>query len=289
MSRFESFEWPFHTHRSRIFQPFINSSSLSIYATITIYMERQLSFGGDRLQAMQGIFTAFQGRSVTPSRGSLGVFDCHFWGIPIFSNLEMPGLIERVSFGYGFPFDVTDACPEGPYSAFLSWSWASHEKPGEGITYGDYWHSGAFNNTIYEWSAPYILATTILGTRVDVENFTQLYRDYTQFLPHLEITSWSVWATFARYPHANYSEFTTDYGYVRGGCGAHESHGYCCLIASGIVLTMRVTGMGKGSLPCIFRLKKTPGRQERGTSRMSWLCDWAVCYWKKRARVPFVA
>ena len=212
-----------------------------IYTSIKDFFKRRLSYDSDRLFAMQGIMTALRGKDMLCFDGlknsSLGRFENHFWGIPIISRPKIDGPnSEGVSFRHGLLFWVHGLPQQSYITEFPTWSWAGHNLPSSDVTSKADSISLSFMNgegigfldfAIFEWTPCSLLATTTWGTCIDADGFYKLSDDYGQFLPRLIITSWSVWATFRRFPNVECSNFqrARSVGPEGSGCSTHPIHG----------------------------------------------------------------
>jgi hypothetical protein len=163
-----------------------------VYANISKYWEKQLTFESDRINAIQGILTAYEGKQ--RRRQVKGhVLNTHFWGIPVFSNNDWPQTAERSSFKQGLLFTYRGFRPDenARSRTFPTWSWAGRSETKRSTLDFEY----IYRDFISKWSSSLIYATHKLGQSVEIGKFTGISQDYKDFLPHLHITSWTLWAT----------------------------------------------------------------------------------------------
>lgn len=212
-----------------------------VYTSIKDFFKRRLSYDSNRLIAIQVIMTALQGQDMssfdTFKTSWLSRFENHFWGILILSRPETGGANSKgVSFRHGLLFSINGLPRQSYITEFPAWSWAGHNLPSSDATlkadsispdfiYGE---SGYFfDRAIFGWTPSSLLATTTSGTCIDVDGFYKLSDDYEQFLPRLDITSWSFWATFRRFPNVECSNFQRARSVDPEvfGCSTHPVHG----------------------------------------------------------------
>lgn len=175
---------------------YLGDSPLTIYKRIEEFWIRKLSFRGERLDAMQGVFGAFQ--RMNTSHINSPFFKTHFWGIPVFLDTHNPQNSGHKSFKSGLLFAYCWEAAGDFNDAFPSWSWAGREPPhfinGQSLRFAE---ARGPSSAITKWSTPLIRATKTDGTEVEVGEFTQLSSNYKDFRTHIDITSWSIWTFIA--------------------------------------------------------------------------------------------
>jgi hypothetical protein len=144
-----------------------------IYDRIEEYTLRNLSYPGDILNALDGIFGAF-------SR-SMESFKNHFWGIPIFGILEDDSRAWTKSFLRGLAWLVKIPAERRP-GLWPSWSWA--------IVMGGSVNFALRHNAILSQDLPSVTMMHRKGANQSISNYVEGQRNHAEYHPWMDITTW---------------------------------------------------------------------------------------------------
>jgi hypothetical protein len=154
----------------------IGESAWDIHSRIGEYLERELSYPGDILNAFNGIFSAFD--------RSMQGFGSHFWGIPILSTHSETSLYQWTqSFVTGLTWFVEKPCNRRP-GPWPSWSWTA--VMGNRVWFDA--HRGAMNLELLN-----LLTCTFTrsnGAKESISEYLQGKRDYTEYDRCVDVTTW---------------------------------------------------------------------------------------------------
>jgi hypothetical protein len=151
----------------------VGKTASDIYTRIEEYSQRQLSYPKDRLDAIEGIFTAFQDR--------IHGYAHHFWGIPILHDCESIDEKDMIlSFCYGLLW-VSSETPRSRGELWPSWSWPHAEG-----------HVHWIEDNPRSWYAEGlgIKLITHEGDRENLVQFALQRHSYKQYRPCIELTTW---------------------------------------------------------------------------------------------------
>ncbi|OAK96972.1 HET-domain-containing protein [Phaeosphaeriaceae sp. SRC1lsM3a] len=162
--------------------------SEDIYTLINEFSARQLSYPEDRLNAMEGVFSAF--------RNEIKGYAHHFWGIPLITHWYGKDIDVTSSFCIGLQWRFSR--PSSLLDNMPSWSWAAWN-----CKVQFYWKLPPVLQYLHE--AIKINIVRPGGYRESLEDFALGQRNYEEYEPWVEITTW-----VGTYDHLLYGDIELD-------------------------------------------------------------------------------